>query len=181
MRSTPRKTTLVTAIFAAAGCVLAASLVVGTEGEQVSTIDSAARQGTAGEYRPAGRVAAKGPLIDLDLSRLNRGPNVGIEEELFAIRGPKVPPPAIATQAVVQPPPPPAKPVAPPLPFKYLGLMADGGQLIVFVARGDELLSLKQGDVVANQYRVDAATEASVTFVYLPLNERQVLAFGSGQ
>lgn len=177
MRPTARNATLVTAIFAAAGCVLAASLVVGTEGEQ-SAIDLAARQGTAGENRPARQAAAKGPLIDLDLSRLNRGPSVEIEEELFAIRVPKIPPPPISTQAVVQPP---AKPVAPPLPFKYLGLMADGGQLIVFVARGDELLSLKQGDVVANQYRVDAATEASVTFVYLPLNERQVLAFGSRQ
>jgi hypothetical protein len=167
-------------MFAAAVFVLGASLVVGTERETGGALDPAASAATRAESRPVQQALAKGLLIDLDLARLNRAPTIELENELFAIRVPKAAPLPIPTQAVVQtPPPPPAKPVAPPVPFKYLGQMVDRGQLTVFVARGDELLSLKQGDVVASQYRVDAATEASVTFVYLPLNERQTLVFGS--
>lgn len=159
------------AALAAAVSVLAVSLVVGTERDSNNTA----------EARSGQQASVKALLIDLDLSRLNRQSAGESDDGLFPARAPQAPPPPIPAQAVIQVPPVPPKPVAPPLPFKYLGLMVDGGKLTVFVARGDELLNLKQGDVVANQYRVDDANEASVTFIYLPLNERQVLAFGSRQ
>lgn len=162
--------TLVNAALAVAASLLAASLVIGTEHERSS----------GAELRPGHQASVKAPLIDLDLSRLNREIAAESEDELFPVRAPQAPPP-VPVQAVIQVPPAPPKPAAPPLPFKYLGLMVDGGKLTVFVARGDDLLSLKQGDVIANQYRVDEASEASVTFTYLPLDERQVLTIGSRQ
>jgi len=171
MKLKPGKPVLINAALAAAGSVLAASLVIGTEREE--------RNGA--ESRPGQQASVKGPLIDLDLSRLNRQASVETDDGLFPARAPQAPPSPIPSQAVIQAPPAPSKPVAPPLPFKYLGLMEDRGQLIVFVARGDELLSLKPGDVIANQYRVDEASEASVTFTYLPLDQRQVLTIGSRQ
>jgi hypothetical protein len=158
---------LINAAFIAAGSVLAVSIVVGTEREQ----------GEPGGAPPSHQASAKGLLIDLDLSLLDRATNVETHDELFPVRAPKAQPaPPIPTQAVIQAPAP--KPVAPPLPFKYLGLMVDRGQVIVFLGRGDDLMSLKQGEVVANQYRVEDANEAAVTFTYLPLNEKQTLHFG---
>ncbi|HSC05409.1 MAG TPA: hypothetical protein VLD59_01130 [Steroidobacteraceae bacterium] len=164
--------TLVNAAVVASGFVLTASLVVGNE-----------REGRNGaEFRPGQQASVNSPLIDLDLARLNRQSAVESDDGLFLVRAPQVPPPpAIPAQAVIQVPPVPPKPVAPPLPFKYLGLMVDRGQLIVFVGRGDDLLSLRQGDVIANQYRVDEAGETSITFTFLPLDERQVLTIGSRQ
>lgn len=169
MKLKARRPALIHGALAAAGSVLAASLVIGTEREQ--------RDGA--EPRPGHQASVKAPLIDLDLARLNRSTNVETDDGLFPALAPQASPSPIPAKAVIQAPPVSLKPVAPPLPFKYLGLMVDGGKLTVFVARGDELLSLRQGDVVTNQYRVDDASEASVTFTFLPLNERQVLTIGS--
>jgi hypothetical protein len=165
MKLKPGRSVLIKSALVAAGSVLAVSLVIGTEREE-------------DRPRPIHQASTKGLLIDLDLSLLNRATPPEAHDDLFPVRAPKSPPPPIPTQAVIQVPAPPPRPVAPPLPFRYLGLMADRGQLIVFVARGDELMSLRQGDVVSNQYRVEDASEAAVTFNYLPLNERQILTIG---
>lgn len=66
------------------------------------------------------------------------------------------------------------KPVAPPLPFRYLGKMLDGGKLAVFLARGDESLSVSAGQRIGD-YRVDKVTESEVVFTYLPLKTKQSL------
>jgi hypothetical protein len=68
----------------------------------------------------------------------------------------------------------PEKPVAPPLPFRYLGKMLDGGKLAVFLARGDESLSVSAGQRLG-EYRVDKVTENEVVFTYLPLKTKQSL------
>jgi len=73
------------------------------------------------------------------------------------------------------PPPPPS---APPLPFTYLGRMQESGsQLVVFLARGERLYSVRIGDVIDGAYRVDEFTSEEVRFMYLPMNERQTLRF----
>jgi hypothetical protein len=83
-----------------------------------------------------------------------------------------------------QPPPPPvvaarqAAPTAPPLPFKYLGKLMDHGVVTAFVSQGALTHLLHKGDVLA-EYRVEKITPVDVTFVYLPLNERQRLPIGS--
>ena len=66
------------------------------------------------------------------------------------------------------------KPVAPPLPFRYLGKMIEDGRLAVFLARGDESLSVSAGSRIG-EYRVDKVTESEVVFTYLPLKTKQSL------
>ena len=83
-----------------------------------------------------------------------------------------------------QPPPPPPRvvkveaPKAPPLPFTYFGKVIQDGAVIAFVSQGNVDHALKTGDTVAN-YRVQQITASAMTFVYLPLNEKQTLPFGS--
>ena len=71
-------------------------------------------------------------------------------------------------------PPRTGKPTAPPLPFRYLGKMIEDGKLAVFLARGDESLSVKAGTRIG-EYRVDRITDREVVFTYLPLKTKQKL------
>ena len=68
----------------------------------------------------------------------------------------------------------PAKPVAPPLPFRYLGKMLEDGKLSVFLANGEESLTVRAGQRIGD-YRVDKVTDAEVVFTYLPLKTKQSL------
>ena len=69
-------------------------------------------------------------------------------------------------------------PKAPPLPFHYLGKVLEEGAVVAFVSQGALNHLLRSGDLVAD-YRVEQITPAEMTFVYLPLNEKQRLTFGS--
>lgn len=66
------------------------------------------------------------------------------------------------------------KPTAPPLPFRYLGKIIDEGKLAVFLARGEESLSVEPGQTVG-EYRIDQITENEIRFTYLPLKTKQSL------
>ncbi len=90
-------------------------------------------------------------------------------EDLFAPHSWQPPPP---------PPPKPAAPKAPPLPFLYLGKVLEGGEILVFLGQGTRTHLLRRGDVLA-EYKIDEITPTEITFVYLPLNEKQHLTFGS--
>jgi hypothetical protein len=68
----------------------------------------------------------------------------------------------------------PHKPVAPPLPFRYLGKMIEDGKLNVFLARGEESLSVRPGDKIG-EYRIDKVSESEIVFTYLPLKTKQSL------
>ncbi len=75
-------------------------------------------------------------------------------------------------------PPPPPPPRAPPLPFAYLGKMQDGAAVTVFVSQGGRNLVLHSGDTLPN-YQVEGISASAITFVYVPLGEKQRLTFGS--
>ena len=70
------------------------------------------------------------------------------------------------------------KPVAPPLPFRYLGRLEEDGQVAVFVSDGTATRVLRQGETVSN-YRVEEINAQGMRLVYLPLNETQRLLFES--
>jgi hypothetical protein len=79
-----------------------------------------------------------------------------------------------------RPPPPPAPPVqpmAPPLPFEFKGRMEEGGHSLIFLARQQMMLVVKQGDTLDGLYHVDALTPWSVEFTYLPLKQKQSLNY----
>jgi len=138
------------------------------------------KAGTLAEARPAvrtksapGRAADTG---DLDLAQLRREAAAGEPENVFASKSWYVPPPP-------PPPPPvvvaPVVPTAPPLPFTYLGQYADAGKPIFLLVKGDRILTVKEGEVIDGNYRVDGIAGSKLGLTYLPLNIKQTLETGN--
>jgi hypothetical protein len=50
----------------------------------------------------------------------------------------------------------------------------------VFLSKGDRLLIVGKGDLIDNLYRVETIGPREIVFVYLPLEERQVLPISGG-
>ncbi len=85
---------------------------------------------------------------------------------------PPLPPAApLPSVIIASPPPPPPKPVAPALPFKYLGKIGEHHA----VQKDEEMYELIVGQTLADHYKVESLTEEQATLIYLPLQERQVL------
>lgn len=82
------------------------------------------------------------------------------------------------------PPPPPAPPpramapVAPPLPFTFVGMLERGaGKPSAFLAKGEALLIVSAGDMLDNgAYRVESLTATEIVMTYMPLNTQQTLS-----
>lgn len=97
-----------------------------------------------------------------------------------ALGQPSAPPPKPkkAKQVAVPAPPPPA-PTAPPLPFVAMGSLngaeVTGGQPVAFLQQQDQLLVVRAGQPVGNNYRVESITSQRIEFTYLPLMQRQSL------
>jgi hypothetical protein len=134
-----------------AALALAAGMVAGRERPTVELLQERAPQ-----------VADDG----IDLSRLNRGEASQPQSDLFARRN--FAPEKQQAKAVAE------KPAAPPLPFKYFGRLTENGKTDVFVMRGEDLLAVAAGQTLG-EYRVDAVSESSISFTYLPLKTKQTL------
>lgn len=120
---------------------------------------------------PAARVETRLPAVeDIDVAKLAARVDEGAKVDAFAPRSfsPVIPPQA------AQAAPAPAKPVAPALPFRYVGKMLDGDKLAVFLVNGNESLAVAAGDRVGD-YRVERITDAEILFTYLPLKTKQSL------
>jgi len=113
------------------------------------------------EDRPATRSQATEAVADIDVAKLKRPQKEEPIADLFAPRSES------ASSAA---------PTAPPLPFQYLGKFVDGDKTTVYVIRGGEHYSVEAGQTIEKQYRIDRITDTAVTFTYLPLGTRQVLA-----
>lgn len=108
--------------------------------------------------------------VRIEIEKLSRMPPSTGGPDLFAPKS-WAPP-----RAVVQPraAPVPA-PAAPPLPFEYVGQMEGRDGLVAYLAREGEFLSAKAGDQLGGDYRLESVAPDVLTFVYLPLAERQML------
>ena len=93
------------------------------------------------------------------------------DADAFAARSWQPPPPRPVPVTV-------AEPKAPPLPFRYLGKVMEEGAVVAFIALDARTYLAHKGDVLLD-YRIEDVTPAQMTFVYLPLNEKQTLTFGS--
>jgi hypothetical protein len=114
--------------------------------------------------------APSAPVVqadDIDLSRLQRGEATTPQTDLFARRD-FAPQRKEQVRNIVE------KPVAPPLPFKYFGRLTEKGKTDVYVMRGEDLLAVAPGETLG-EYRVDAVSDASISFTYLPLKTKQTL------
>ena len=120
-----------------------------------------------------GQVSSPKPqAIRIEVDKLARAPLAEGGQDVFAARSWQ-PARRPAPVAVVVP----APPVAPPLPFEYVGQMDGREGQAAYLSREGEFIVAKAGDVLGD-YRVEAVSSDTVTFTYLPLNERQVLAAG---
>jgi hypothetical protein len=88
-----------------------------------------------------------------------------------------LPPVAPAPALAAPPPPQPAAPVAPPLPFAFVGMLERGAaQPQAFLAKGEALLVVAAGDTLDNNtYRVESLSPQQIVITYLPMNTRQTL------
>jgi hypothetical protein len=92
-------------------------------------------------------------------------------KELFKVHSWFVPPPVKKMPLVVAP-----APVAPPLPFTYVGKMEGStkGDL-VFLLANNQLYSVVKGENVTPQWRLDLENETMLRFTFIPLNLPKVL------
>jgi hypothetical protein len=135
----------------------------------------------AASQKPA-TVASPAPAAnDLSVTHieaLRRSDEASPRANVFAPKSFYVPPPK-PKKVAEPPPPPPPPPMAPPLPFTYMGMLRESSDsTVVFVVRGDRLHSVRVGDVIDGTYRVEDVGADQVTFVYLPLNQKQTLKTG---
>jgi hypothetical protein len=134
---------------------------------------------------PAGPATVARGTGELDLERLHRGPSLDPSADPFALRDFR-PAPAVVKHPIAVPaaevaPAPPPPPQAPPLPFSYMGKLAEGDNTTVFLTLGDRNLVVRVGDMIDNNYRVEEVTDAAVVLTYLPLTVKQTLPIGAKQ
>lgn len=165
-----------------AGAGLAASFIAREEEPQVAALVQPATSDKRAQTRaPASKSAAR--ESGLDIALLNRAPTTELEHNVFAVPTPPAPPPPPSPPRVAVSPPviaaPPPKPSAPALPFRFLGKMVDRGTTILFLSQGTQNLSVRQGELIGDSYRLEQIDDTSATFVYIPLHEQQTLSTGN--
>jgi hypothetical protein len=148
------------AILIALALVTAASIGIGRERPALEVVESSPARNPN---------TAAAPEINLD--KLRRAEADAPKNNPFAPRNFAPAPRAQATAAA-----PSAPKTAPPLPFTYVGWVSQDGKTEVYVLRGEELISIEAGQKIEPDYRVDAISEESIRFTYLPMKTRQVLA-----
>jgi len=68
------------------------------------------------------------------------------------------------------------KPTAPTLPFIYMGKLAAKDNLSVFLTRDNYPYVVHIGDVIDDEYRIDAINSTLIEMTYLPLSQKQTLS-----
>lgn len=137
--------------------VAAAGVVAGREKAAIEVSEAKAPRAEAAQVAE----------LDIDLGKLHRAEAAAPQNDPFAPRSFAPPQRAAATDA------PAAAPTAPSLPFRYAGKLIANGKTEIFVMRGEDLISIAAGQKIDGEYRVDAITESSIRFTYLPLKTRQ--------
>lgn len=99
--------------------------------------------------------------------------------QLAAWQPPPPPPPPPAPPPAAPAPPPP--PMAPPLPYEMIGRVVEGeGAKAVEVALltgPNKALSVKRGDVIDGQWRVEQVSTSGVSLTWLPAKLPQNIVF----
>lgn len=92
--------------------------------------------------------------------------------DIFAVRTWEPPPPPLAAATQQQ--------QAPPLPFRFMGRIAEPGQPQVFLlVQGDRVLPVKLGDRIGGAYRLEKSEGGQLFFRYRPMNVVQTLSVGT--
>lgn len=107
----------------------------------------------------------------LALPSLARSPaaeNAAPATDLFKAHAWYVPPPPAPKSAAVAELP--AKPVAPSVPYTYMGKLEDAPQgTLYLLAANNKVYTVLQGEVIDRVWRVDGEDAATLHFTYVPL------------
>ena len=166
-------------VLATAGLVIMAPSDEVDPGKKGARPVKAATQTTSAE-RPASGVGAR---VELELLTKTdkQHKEMGRVSDIFNQTSWYVAPPpsskVVESEAPVVALPPPV-PVAPPLPFTYLGRYGDTDSRTVVLSKGDKVYTVTVGEIIENTYRVNKYTKGAVNLTYLPLNIVQSLRTG---
>lgn len=163
-----RRTILFTVLGGVAVLLLWSSASKKAEGPSASPVTTLARS-EAVAADPAKGGASRLPLDALS-ERATLGKPAGA---LFGSQPLPVPPKVIAAPVERSRP---VAPSAPPLPYRFVGTLLREGTLQVFLAKGDVVIPIQEGQVLDGTYRVDAIEADRVRLVYLPLNHPDSIA-----
>jgi hypothetical protein len=98
-----------------------------------------------------------------------------------------VEPAATPTPAPITQPPaqvlaaPPSTPQPPAMPYKFIGQMDDGGRLVLYLGRGEQVFLGRLGETIEGEYKITAITPSQITFEYLPAGTTQILSIPASQ
>jgi hypothetical protein len=70
-------------------------------------------------------------------------------------------------------------PVAPPLPFRFAGQLQRDSGIEVYLARGEEIFTAREGDTLDGQYKIDSVSASEVSFLHIPSGTRQTMQFSA--
>jgi hypothetical protein len=160
-------------VIASAG-LAAVGYFAGGELDERATLEMnlSRRAAAAVVQRPSVRPAL---LLELEALQLARAQPPVVE--LFAVKSWYVTPPPPPPQAQAAP----IKPSAPPLPFAFMGKMAEADRLTVFLVKGERVYLASEGDVIDGTYKLEKIEPGKLTLLYLPLKTVQTLAVGEVQ
>jgi cohesin domain-containing protein len=75
--------------------------------------------------------------------------------------------------------PAPAAPVAPPLPYRFAGQFYRDSGTELYIAKGEDIFPIKEGDTLDGQYKVESVSSSEVRFVHLPTGTPQTMQFAA--
>jgi hypothetical protein len=96
-----------------------------------------------------------------------------VTRDLFAPKSWAPPPTPLSTE--------PVRPVAPPIPYTYLGKKLEDGHWEVYLENGTRLMIARSGETLEGQYRVESTNPPIMKLTYLPLSETQTMPIGDPQ
>ncbi|WP_284196769.1 hypothetical protein [Chitinimonas prasina] len=101
----------------------------------------------------------------------------------FAPRNWQAPPlPVVTPTPVVVAPALPVEPAGPPpLPFKFMGRLHDGGEQVVYLSQGEQTLIARVGETLGATYKVLGMDAQRIEFEYLPTGDKQQLALPASE
>ncbi len=165
------------------GGLLAATLVAGYLVEDEPVPEKSKRKGSVASKSAVSspaesrRAGAREQTTELAAAPLNFPEPAPVEEVEEGEK--RIDPFRNKTWYIAPPPPKPPKPTAPQLPFQYLGKINEAGETRVFLNHQGKHIIAKLGDVINGTYSVEEISGGQMTFLYQPLNEKQVLGIGS--
>jgi hypothetical protein len=117
--------------------------------------------------------APKGGAAPGGLAALPQRESIGgARGDAFATRSwAPLPPAAPRTAARIAAP----RPVPPPMPYRVAGQVTHGEERQVVLAKGSEVLTVREGETLEGGYRVESIGADRVTLLYVPLGVRENL------